>query len=188
MTPHASIPVRKDTSWACQDPWDAMPPQSGQSSLLHVNVSWGVLQSNKKINKRIELQFQVTIIEPALMCFWWSCRPQWFSVSSCLVQTGDPWSVPTLWAPPATSPPVCSPATKAMCSLPRLTLLNVERQDFGIIHNRSVLVRLHFMFLSLYLRLSLWVKSFMILLKRLLLTSSFPSSVLQLSSAPLSGS
>lgn len=49
-TPHASIPVRKDTSWVCRDPWDALPRKHGQSSLLHAHVSWGVLQSCKKIN------------------------------------------------------------------------------------------------------------------------------------------
>lgn len=39
MTPCATIPVRKDTGWVCHDPWHALPPNSGQRSLLHVTVS-----------------------------------------------------------------------------------------------------------------------------------------------------
>lgn len=126
------------------------------------------------------------------MWFVWSSRPQWFNVRRSLVQKEDPWCAPTLWAPPAISPPVCSPARRAMFSgVPRPTLCNVKHQERGIPLSRFVLVCLHLYFsTSQYFTVSiplLWEKIYDSL-KSLTLTSSVPLSVLQLSSVPLSRS
>ena len=135
----------------------------------------------------------ITMMEHAVTCFWWSCRPQWFSVRCCLVQKMDPLSALIPWAPPATSPPACSPAMKATFSLvPHLTLCNVERLETGTPHSHFVLVRPHFyvstvqdfkVFKSVFMKVKLCDS-----LKRQLLTSSVPLSVFQLFSALLSWS
>lgn len=118
------------------------------------------------------------------MCFWWSCHPQWLSVRSCLVQREDPWTAPILWAPPATSQPVCLPVMKAMYKLiPHLILCSVKHREVGMPHSHLVLVSPHI--LCVYLAVSIILQLFSILVcyhkgkatvydfsRRLLLTST----------------
>ena len=66
MTPCANIPVRKDTGQVHQDLWDAPPRETGQSNLLHVNVSFNSVDK-KILQWLISLWFQVLTLEAAKM-------------------------------------------------------------------------------------------------------------------------
>ncbi len=132
------------------------------------------------------------LMEPAVMCFQWSYHSQWLSVGRCLLRHMGLWSALILWAPPAIIPAASSAAMKAMTSsVPHLTFCNVKHQDFGIPPSRFVFVSSH-LCVSILQDFITMHKSVIIkkklhdCLKRLLLTSSVPSTVLQLSSAPLS--
>lgn len=65
--PHASIPVKKDISSVCQDLWLAQHLESGQSSLLHVNVS---LKQCYVANKP-PTSSNCIKSEPVLLPQWW---------------------------------------------------------------------------------------------------------------------